>query len=49
MDTVKDAPSPQTSEPTPVISPQGGVAIGAIVLGMELALVVYLIASGGHV
>ncbi|HEY9855830.1 MAG TPA: hypothetical protein V6D05_08855 [Stenomitos sp.] len=50
METVKAAPATQTPvEPTPVIPPAGGVAIGAIVLGFVLALVVYLFASGGHV
>lgn len=50
MEIVKDAPDTQTpAEPKPVIPPAGGVAIGAIVLGLVLALMVYLFASGGHV
>lgn len=50
METVKDAPATQSpAEPQPVIPPAGGVAIGTIVLGLVLALVVYLLSSGGHV
>lgn len=47
MDTKKAAPDTSTEQPS-VISPAGGVAIGAIVLGVVLSLVVYLFASYGH-
>lgn len=47
MDTVKAAPDAPTAE-QPVISHAGGVAIGAIVLGLVLALVVYLFAAYGQ-
>lgn len=45
MKTVKAAPD---TTPQPVISPAGGIAIGTIVLGLELSLVVYLFATYGH-
>ncbi len=48
MDTVKAAPDAPTAAEQPVISHAGGVAIGAIVLGLVLALVVYLFAAYGH-
>lgn len=48
MEPVKAAHDTPTAEPQPVISPAGGVAIGAVVLGFVLSLVVYLFASHGH-
>lgn len=36
------------AEPKPIIPPAGGVAIGAITLGLVLSLVIYLFASHGQ-
>lgn len=48
METVKAAPDTASqAEPRPVISPAGGVAIGTIVLGLELSLLVYLFVTHG--